>query len=78
MHRAGKILAWVIGTLSRSPILLACVVLIVANTDPGRRLIEAATEWATAGTVKLDGIDGRFPDALPCARCASSTIPAYG
>ncbi len=68
MRRIGDIIARCVAVLIAIPILLAGAVLICANTDPGRRLIEAATEWATAGTVRIERIAGRFPDAIRIGR----------
>ncbi|MCQ8239789.1 translocation/assembly module TamB domain-containing protein [Rhizosaccharibacter radicis] len=39
-------------------------VLVGANTGPGRRLIERQTASLTGGTVRIEGLSGRFPDAL--------------
>ncbi|HEY1724341.1 MAG TPA: translocation/assembly module TamB domain-containing protein [Steroidobacteraceae bacterium] len=49
--------------------LLACVLLLVlGNTDRGRRLIEAATEHFSHGRVVLQGLGGRFPSHLRLER----------
>lgn len=40
----------------------------VANVDPGRRMIETLVASLTGGTVRIDGLAGRFPDALHLAR----------
>jgi len=64
MRRFGKILVWTFGILLGLPVVLAGVVLIVANIGPGRRLIERETARLTGGQVVLAGLDGRFPDAL--------------
>jgi translocation and assembly module TamB len=68
MRRAAKILAWVAGVMLAIPVLLVVVVLVGANTDPGRRLIERLTPQLTGDAVRLAGIAGRFPDALRIAR----------
>ncbi len=44
--------------------LLVVAVLVLANVDPGRRLIERLTPQLTGDAVRLSGISGRFPDAL--------------
>jgi translocation and assembly module TamB len=64
MRRAGKILTWVVGVLIAFPVLLVVAVLVTANVDPGRRLIERLTPQLTGDLVRLSGISGRFPDAL--------------
>ena len=46
------------------PILAVLIVLVVANIDPGRRLIESETASLTGGMVRIEGLAGRFPDAL--------------
>ncbi|HET6308377.1 MAG TPA: translocation/assembly module TamB domain-containing protein [Rhodopila sp.] len=50
------------------PVLAVAVVLVAANIDPGRRLIERETASLTGGMVRIDGLAGRFPDALKVAR----------
>ncbi len=67
MRRVAKILGWIVGILIAIPVLLVVAVLITANTDPGRRLIERLTPQLTGDTVRLSGIAGRFPDALRIA-----------
>ena len=42
--------------------------LLLGNTDYGRRLIERTTERLTDGGVVLQGLSGRFPDQLHLAR----------
>jgi translocation and assembly module TamB len=49
------------------PLALVAIILIAANTSPGRRLIESETKSVTGGTVILSGLSGRFPDALRLA-----------
>jgi translocation and assembly module TamB len=67
MRRAGKILAWIVGLLVALPVLLVVAVLVTANVDPGRRLIERLTPQLTGDLVRLSGISGHFPDALRIA-----------
>ncbi len=54
----------VVLTLIAIPILAVAGVLLLANLDAGRRLIEAQTASLTGGMVRLQGLAGRFPDAL--------------
>jgi translocation and assembly module TamB len=49
-------------------VLLPLALLALANTGPGRRLIEVETRSLTGGMVKLQGLAGRFPDSLRVAR----------
>jgi translocation and assembly module TamB len=62
-----KILAWIVGILIAIPALLVVAVLVTANIDPGRRLIERLTPQLTGDTVRIGGISGRFPGALRIA-----------
>ena len=50
------------------PVLLIAAVLIAANTDPGRHLIETLTPQLTGGAVRIQGLAGRFPDAIRIQR----------
>jgi translocation and assembly module TamB len=50
------------------PIVLCAALLVLGNTDHGRRLIEHSTERLTGGQVLLQGLAGRFPDQLHLAR----------
>ena len=62
-----RVLKWLGGivlVLLALPIVLVAIVLLAANTDPGRRLIESQTASLTGGMVRLQGLAGRFPDAL--------------
>ena len=49
-------------------LVVLAVVLIGANTDPGRRLIEREAGSLTSGLVGIQGLGGRFPDALTIDR----------
>jgi translocation and assembly module TamB len=59
-----RILLWTLAVLLLLPVALIALVLLVANIDPGRRLIEREAASLTGGTVVLHGLSGRFPDAL--------------
>ena len=63
-RRLLKISGAVVLVLLALPVLAAGTVLIAANVDPGRRLIESEIASLSGGTVRLDGLSGRFPDAL--------------
>jgi translocation and assembly module TamB len=63
-----RIVLWLAGLLLGLPLLAVAGVLIAANTDPGRRLIESETATLTGGMVVLKGISGSFPLAPRLAR----------
>ncbi len=67
-----RIAGWVLGLLVGLPVALLALVLLVvlvgANTGPGRRLIERQAASLTGGLVALQGLGGRFPDALTVRR----------
>jgi translocation and assembly module TamB len=67
MRRAGKIALWVAGTLVLVPVVSVVLVLIAANTGPGRHLIETEADRLSGGMIKLTGLSGRFPDSLRLA-----------
>jgi translocation and assembly module TamB len=64
MRRVLKWIGWIVVALIAVPVLAVAVVLIGANTDPGRRLIERETTSLTGGMLKMSGLSGRFPDEL--------------
>ena len=64
MRRVLKILAWCLAVLLAIPLLLPAAVLLGANTAPGRRLIETLAPRLSGGMVRIEGLSGRFPDAL--------------
>jgi translocation and assembly module TamB len=68
MRRAARIASLVTGAIVALPVLLVMAVVGVANLDSGRRLIEQMTPALTGDTVRINGIGGRFPDALRVAR----------
>jgi translocation and assembly module TamB len=57
-------LAFVLGCIVAALFGLLGVLLVVANTGPGRRGIESLASWGSGGTVRIIGLSGRFPDAL--------------
>jgi len=63
-HRLRNIVLWVAGILVLLPVCLVALILIVANTGPGRSLIQSQVKSLTGGMVVLNGLSGRFPDAL--------------
>jgi translocation and assembly module TamB len=68
MRRALKISAWTVGSLVLLCVLLLLTVLIIGNTDAGRRLIERLADRFTAGHVQLAQLSGPFPAALDLGR----------
>jgi translocation and assembly module TamB len=68
MARRYRILIAAAALLLGLPIVLCMAVLVLANTDYGRRLIESNTARLTDGGVLLQGLAGRFPDRLRLAR----------
>src|SRR5579862_3108172 len=50
------------------PLMAIAAALVTFNTPQGRYVLEVATEWVTRGTVRLEGLAGRFPDRLRLAR----------
>ncbi|MBM9400868.1 translocation/assembly module TamB domain-containing protein [Gluconacetobacter azotocaptans] len=67
-RRWPRIALWTAGLMVGVPVglvLLAVIgILIAANTGPGRHFIERQTAALTDGTVQVQGVSGRFPDAL--------------
>jgi translocation and assembly module TamB len=49
-------------------VLAVAIVLVAPNIDPGRRLIQTETASLTGGMVRIEGLAGRFPDALRVGR----------
>ena len=68
MRRSYRLLLWIAGLVLALPCVVALLAIGVANTDPGRRLIERATAWLSSDRVVVTGLSGRFPDELRLAR----------
>jgi translocation and assembly module TamB len=64
MRRAYKWLIGILLALVGLPLLLVFAIVLGANTDPGRRTIEALAPKVTGGEVRIQGLSGRFPDNL--------------
>ena len=64
MRRVGRILLWILGALLALPVVILAVVFIGLNIGPGRILAEQMIGRLTGGTVIVDRLSGRFPDAL--------------
>lgn len=67
-RRIARGLGYAAASLAGLVALTTAVVLVGANTGPGRRFIERETTALTGGTVALAGVHGRFPDALKISR----------
>ncbi|PAK79298.1 translocation/assembly module TamB domain-containing protein [Acetobacter fabarum] len=63
-RRAGRFALITAGSLAGIGALATTVLLIGANTGPGRRMLVRQTASLTGGMVTLDGLSGRFPDNL--------------
>ena len=68
MARRYRILIGLAAGLLSLPLWLCAALLVLGNTDRGRRLIEHGTERLTDGGVVLQGLAGRFPDRLRLSR----------
>jgi len=68
MARRYRLLIALAATLLALPMVLCAALLLLANSDRGRRLIEHSTERLSHGQVSLQGLAGRFPDQLRLAR----------
>lgn len=62
-----RLVKWGVGVLA-APVLLIGGVWGFANVDPGRRAIESLTASLTGGTVRIEGLAGRFPAASRVGR----------
>lgn len=69
-RRALRLALVAVGVLVGMCVLVLAVLLVVANTGPGRRLLVRQTALQTGGMVTLTGLSGRFPDNLRVANLA--------
>ena len=74
MHRVMKWIGRLLLMLIAIPIVAVAGVLLLANLDVGRRLIETQTASLTGGMVRLQGVAGRFPDALKVGQIQVSDV----
>jgi translocation and assembly module TamB len=70
MRRFGKWVGWIAAIVITLPIALILLVLVVANTGPGQRLIAGMVPGLTGHTIELQGLSGRVPDRLRVSRLA--------
>ena len=66
-NRGASIAAAIIGVAIGLPLLGLLFMVIFANTGAGRATIETLAAKFSGGTVELQGLAGRFPDALRLA-----------
>ena len=69
-RRAGRFALMTVGSLVGIGVLAVAVLLVGANTGPGRRLLVRQTSSLTGGMVALSGLSGRFPDNVRVATLA--------
>jgi translocation and assembly module TamB len=75
MGRLAKI-TWIsLALLLGVPLLLLALLIAGANTGKGRLVLARTVASLSGGTVMIDGLSGRFPDAL---RAASITVSDAG
>lgn len=68
MKRALKWIGGIVLVLLAIPVLALVAIVVAANMDVGRRFIERETASLTGGMVHIEGLSGRFPDALRVAQ----------
>jgi translocation and assembly module TamB len=68
MRRPAIMLAWLTGAVILLVVVFGATVLVLGNTDVGRRMIETLTARLTGGTVQLSGLGGAFPGRLTLVR----------
>ena len=59
-----RIAAWILAVLVLLPVFAVLAAILLLNLDPGRRLVAQLAGQLTGGQVEIDGLGGRFPDAL--------------
>jgi translocation and assembly module TamB len=64
MRRSLKITLWSLGGVALLLFIAIGAMLIVGNTDAGRRAVERLTQALSGGYVTLSGLQGRFPSHL--------------
>jgi len=64
MRRARRAALWVLGLLLLLPVVVIAGVLLALNIGPGRLAAERLVASLSGGAVVLEGLSGRFPDAL--------------
>jgi translocation and assembly module TamB len=67
MRRTLKVVRWALATILTLVVLAVAALFIVPNTGAGARMLERVVASATSGQVVIQGLSGRFPDALRVA-----------
>jgi translocation and assembly module TamB len=67
VRRAPKLFIWGAALLVTTLVVLLAGLIAVANTDPGRRLVERVIARLSAGRVVISGLAGAFPSDLRAA-----------
>lgn len=67
-RRVPTVLVTILVALLAVPLMLLAAAFVTFNTPQGRYVLEVATEWVSGGTVRLEGLSGRFPDRLRLRR----------
>ena len=61
-------IGWILAVLIGFPLCAILAVLIGANTGPGRRAIASWVPGLSGGMARIEGLGGRFPDAIRIQR----------
>ncbi len=67
-RRGAQWIGWTLAVLIGVPLCAILAVLIGANTGPGRRAIAAWVPGLSGGMARIEGLGGRFPDAIRIQR----------
>lgn len=70
MSRLRKIVLWVAGILVGLPLALLGLTIIILNLAPAQAFVAQETNRVTGGMITVEGLHGRFPDALRVGRLA--------
>ncbi len=63
-----RMLLWTFGVLLGLPLLLVALVVMALNTSAGQNFAAGEVASLSGGLVKIEGLGGRFPDALRAGR----------
>src|SRR5207253_1172335 len=67
MRKTIKVLAWLTGVLIGLPALVIILLVVFANVDWGRSVIERTAAQLSGGQLLLSGVSGHFPDDVRVA-----------
>jgi translocation and assembly module TamB len=68
MQRIRIVLLWIFGVLLGMPLLLVALAVVALNTGAGQNFAAREVSSLSGGLVNVQGLGGRFPDALRVAR----------